>query len=278
MEKKSQLSSDIVGLMAKYWEPGRVKTRLGASIGMERSANLHQSFVHQLLCELGSHQELGIHETEQGGAGEHQDHRNWSFQWVASPPDSIDRCRRQIAKWDLGPIEIADQGDGDLGDRMWRWFSKFGQPFDRQQSADSSSAPRDASVAKAILIGSDCPLLSRSDIADAIGRLDHSDVVLGPAVDGGYYLVGFRCPANPDAQAIFKNMVWSREDVFDVTCKRLSEIKMTVSVLPTREDVDTQSELERLRESLLDHSLKSEDAVKRLRRKIDRIMEGSDET
>lgn len=222
----------VVGVMAKFWESGRVKTRLGATIGMDQSAGLHQRFVKQLLCQLSSPANLtAASPPERNGAGQ----AGWKCQWVASPPDRIDDARQQVSQWGCDGIEVVDQGQGDLGDRMLRWFRK---------QLDGTTA------GSAVLIGADCPCLTSADLADALDELQTSDVVLGPAADGGYYLVGLRSPWRDDFDRLFQDITWSGPDVFEVTCQRVKDQGLSLSLLSTREDVDTESELTRLRQTL----------------------------
>ncbi|WP_068259467.1 TIGR04282 family arsenosugar biosynthesis glycosyltransferase [Rubripirellula obstinata] len=263
-KRKQTEHSSVLGVMAKFWQPGRVKTRLGSTIGMERSAQLHQLFVGHLLSEM---------------TGDESGKRGWHTQWVSSPSDCLEVSRQQISLWNLEQneqcVDVVDQGEGDLGDRMYRWF-------DRQLGADDLAAheppKREAIFQKAILIGADCPLICRSDITLALEKLRHSDAVLGPAADGGYYLIGFRAPLNPQTKRVFSEIAWSQDDVFDVTCQRIKEVGMTVSFLPTQEDVDTEVELNRLRTSLAENFPTSAASVKRLSESIDQVLKTEHES
>jgi rSAM/selenodomain-associated transferase 1 len=218
----------VVGIMAKFWESGQVKTRLGATIGMEQSAALHRRFLQQLLGQLVLPATSSLAKNGAGQGG-------WKSQWVASPPQRIDDARRQVAQWGCDGMEVVDQGQGDLGDRMLRWF--------REQISGKNAG-------SAVLIGADCPCLTAADLADALDELRGADVVLGPAVDGGYYLIGLRSPWRDDFDRLFQDMAWSGPDVFEVTCQRVKSAGLSLSLLSTREDVDTKSELTRLREML----------------------------
>ena len=97
-----------------------------------------------------------------------------------SPHDTIQIFRQELEKWQLSQKwTVIPQGNGDLGTRMSDWFRETLSRDGRQN---------------AILIGGDCPLLLKSNIDAAAGCLLQSDVVLGPAADGGYYLIGMSGP------------------------------------------------------------------------------------
>ena len=204
--------------MMKYWEPGAVKTRLGATIGMPVSAQLHQAFVRHLcgqLAKSATDREL-----------------------VISPPERIADIERALKNWHIHSWGTRVQSSGDLGDRMATWF---------KESLEESRS--------AILIGADCPQLSHQTIATATSLLQNHDVVLGPAADGGYYLIGLRGSvlrqnSQDHIQRLFENMTWSQADVFEITCQRISELGMSLSLLSACEDIDTVSELTRLRTQL----------------------------
>ena len=112
-------------------------------------------------------------------------------------------------------VEVVDQGDGDLGAKMAR-----------------VEAP-------ALLIGSDCPCVTAPLLKAAAGALEDRRVVLGPANDGGYYLIGFSEPV----PFLFDNMEWSTPSVLPETLKRLVERGMGPAVLPELADIDTPEDL-----------------------------------
>ena len=218
-------SDRVIGILAKHWTPGSVKTRLGASVGMEASARLHRCFLLHLMQRL------------LGG--------DFAHQLILAPSDRIadgqtlanetksPRGQAETSKW-----RVIDQGEGDLGERMSRWFA-------RQLAPSNTSSP----TRHAVLIGADCPLIEQVDIDKAFSKLDQHDVVLGPAADGGYYLIGIRrCDSRMDRllQQLFANMAWSQEDVYQTSINRLKEGGWSCASLETREDIDTIDELENL--------------------------------
>jgi glycosyltransferase A (GT-A) superfamily protein (DUF2064 family) len=92
---------------------------------------------------------------------------------------------------------------------------------------------------QALLIGADIPGIDRTAVARAFSALADHDVVLGPARDGGYYLVGLSraCPA------IFRDIPWSTDRVLSRTLGRAEEEGLTVALLQAKGDVDTVDDL-----------------------------------
>ena len=115
------------------------------------------------------------------------------------------------------------QKGNDLGERMRNAFDELFQEGYEQ----------------AVLIGSDCPAISPPILEKAFEELDQSDIVIGPAEDGGYYLIGMkRLYAE-----LFENMKWSNQDVFSTTQARCEQFKLTVVLLPILPDVDEERDL-----------------------------------
>ncbi len=215
-----------LGMFAKFWAPGQVKTRLAASIGAVQAAHLHHAFVETLL-ERFRH------------AG---DRRSVVF----TPADR----GREFAALAGDDWELAAQAEGDLGERMQAWF-------------DGAFA---AGAERAVLIGSDSPTLPASLIESAFELLGHQSVVLGPADDGGYYLVGAARQTPP----IFERMAWSQPSLWSETVARLEALQWSYAALPCWYDVDDSDSLERLRAEL-ERAGESDLASSRLRRELARI-------
>jgi uncharacterized protein len=92
---------------------------------------------------------------------------------------------------------------------------------------------------RVVIIGSDCFELNEKIIADAFKILEESEVVLGPAKDGGYYLLGMR---NYYGQ-LFENKIWSTKNVLLDTLLDLSNLNLSFKLLPTLSDVDDEKDL-----------------------------------
>jgi uncharacterized protein len=128
----------------------------------------------------------------------------------------------QMTQW-LG-VDCALQGSGDLGERM----------------ASAIAQIHNRGAQRILLIGSDCPGLTTQILADGFEALNQHDVVLGPAADGGYYLIGMRAPQ----PILFAHMEWSHAGVLDQTIARLAGL--THYLLPTLHDIDVPDDLKYL--------------------------------
>ncbi len=129
-----------------------------------------------------------------------------------------EEARDLMEGW-LGPNHpYFPQADGDLGRRM-------------ESAVRSAFGRRAESV---ILLGGDCPYVSLPLLEKASNSLRLNDTVVGPALDGGYYLLGMNC-LNVE---LFRNVPWSTKDVFRITIERIKSMGLTTEVLESLEDVD----------------------------------------
>jgi len=120
-------------------------------------------------------------------------------------------------------FEKTIQKEGDLGEKMkYAFKSSFDNGFNRT-----------------VLIGSDCPEISKSLIDEAFKELAEADSVIGPSEDGGYYLIGL----SRFMPEIFDNVEWSTSSVFLSTIKTLDDLGATYRVLKKLNDIDTESDL-----------------------------------
>lgn len=88
---------------------------------------------------------------------------------------------------------------------------------------------------RAVIIGTDVPDISREHVAEAFAAMESSDLVLGPAHDGGYYLIGMK----RSWPRLFEGIAWSTKDVFRETLQRASQFGLSVHLLPELYDIDT---------------------------------------
>ena len=127
------------------------------------------------------------------------------------------------------PIHSAEnkqvQVGGDLGERMRNAFV----------------AHLESGMEKVVLIGTDCPSLEGTHLVQAFEALEHSDLVLGPARDGGYYLIGMKRRAD----FLFEGITWSSELVLSQTLTLAAEQGLHSSLLPILEDIDSLEDWER---------------------------------
>jgi rSAM/selenodomain-associated transferase 1 len=120
-------------------------------------------------------------------------------------------------------MELAAQDGDDLGARMSAAFER----------AFAAGARRVA------LVGTDVPALSRAHVEEAFTALGAHDVVLGPAADGGYYLIALS-RARPE---LFRDLPWGAGSVADLTQSRAAALGLTVARLAVCRDVDTMEDL-----------------------------------
>ena len=118
---------------------------------------------------------------------------------------------------------------------------------ERMEKALSSSF--DEGLEKVILIGSDIPQLRVEIICDCFRWLEECDMVLGPSLDGGYYLIGFstqgfRLVQEASKPRLFRDMSWSTEKVYQETLKRAHALGLSLSIAPMLLDIDTLDDLE----------------------------------
>ncbi|MFN2384120.1 MAG: TIGR04282 family arsenosugar biosynthesis glycosyltransferase [Gemmatimonadota bacterium] len=118
---------------------------------------------------------------------------------------------------------LVAQGPGDLGERLESVFA---------QLHASSKRPL-------IAIGSDCPGVTPARLREAFAALDTHAAVLGPALDGGYYLLGLTAPR----RELFRDISWSTADVAAVTQERLGRAGVSLALLPAERDLDTPADL-----------------------------------
>ncbi len=195
-------------VFAKAPEPGKVKTRLIPALGDAGAAALHRRLVMHCL-RAATDAKLGPVEL-----------------WCA--PDASDpfffECERELG------VGLYPQGEGDLGVRM--------------QEAFESVLAR---AGRAILVGSDIPALSAQYLRDAERVLaGGDDVVIGPAEDGGYVLIGLsRCDAE-----LFREIPWGGPRVLPETRQRIAALRWRLSELSALWDVDRPEDLVRLPEEM----------------------------
>lgn len=192
-------------VFAKAPTPGQVKTRLAGRLGFSGAAKLYQQLLRRTL-RLARAARLCPVEL-----------------WCA--PDAhhgfFVACRREYG------VRLRRQGAGDLGQRMERALHRTlaaGHP--------------------AVLIGGDCVSLSAADLRAALDLLDLGQpAVLGPAMDGGYVLIGLNRPC----PGLFQGIAWGTASVLAATRRRLRRTHRAWAELPPGWDVDTPDDLRRWR-------------------------------
>jgi len=127
--------------------------------------------------------------------------------------------------WPSSHFEKGLQPEGGLGQRMQQAFEEVLIKHDQ-----------------VIIIGSDCAELTSEMIQDAFDQLNRTDVVVGPALDGGYYLLGMKT-IHPE---LFQDIKWSTDQVFPTTIERIQAKGLTYATLPALSDIDYVEDWERL--------------------------------
>lgn len=178
---------------------GRVKTRLIPAIGAEAAATLYRRLLEHTLDVIGQLQDV---EKELWCDG-----------------SDADDCNGYAKRF--GMALHLQQGD-NLGERMCHAFETALQKFDL-----------------AVLIGSDSPEYKCDYLVQAFAALQQYDVVLGPAADGGYLLIGMKRAE----ERLFDGISWGSDKVLDQTRKRLAGSDLTWLELPTLHDVDEPGDL-----------------------------------
>jgi uncharacterized protein len=194
-------------VFVKYPEPGRVKTRLAADIGADEAARIYSRLA---LRQIGE-------------AVAATDAPPFVF---FDPAERDGEVEQWLAEYD-GRIALAAQMEGSLGERMHAAFRRI---FSRNETR------------RAVIIGTDCPGLDAARIGEAFVALDAHDLVLGPAADGGYYLLGMRTLL----PWVFEGMPWSTDRVLSATLDAAAAHGTRVGLLGELRDVDTVADLKAL--------------------------------
>jgi uncharacterized protein len=192
---------ECIVIFVRSPEKGAVKKRLAAVLDQDTVLHLYRQFVFDILRTVGP--------------------VPFGMRICFYPADA----KSKVADW-LGDeyIYMAQEGK-DLGERLENAFlTTFAAGFHR-----------------VVIIGSDIPDLPAEIVEEAIGSLASNDAVIGPATDGGYYLIGFR--AGRLLREAFAGVDWGTSTVFERTMDALSKHGFSVHLLPRWPDIDTYEDL-----------------------------------
>lgn len=201
-------AADCLIIFVKYPEPGLVKTRLAKDIGNEKATVLYKSFVETILRAT--------------------DDNNFKRIIFYTPPDKKD----EMNEWLGNDIEMYPQKGSNLGERL---YNAFRFTFDE-------------GAKKAVVIGTDSPLLDKKIALEAFKELDKNECVIGPAADGGYYLLGL----SRLCREIFHNIDWGTDKVYSQTLQALKGAGLGYCALEENFDIDEAADLKKLPKILLD--------------------------
>lgn len=208
------MSDTALAIMARYPEKGKIKTRLARSIGDDATLHLYQAF----LCDLA------------------QRFANWTcdLHWAYAPTEyDFAAFIATLVPEYAERMSVFPQQGPDLGSRLHQVFRTL---WMRQFHG-------------IIVIGSDSPQISRAIILEAQRALETTDVVLGPAEDGGYYLIGMHQPHD-----VFSGIPMSTEVVLERTIEKAEKQQLSVYLLEPLFDVDEQPDLIQLMNLLQEDS------------------------
>ncbi|MDZ8052002.1 MAG: TIGR04282 family arsenosugar biosynthesis glycosyltransferase [Aulosira sp. ZfuVER01] len=189
-------------IFTRYPEPGKTKTRLIPALGDFGAANLQKQMTEYTIFQVKELQKItGISFEVRFAGGSLQLMQDW-----------------------LGlALVYNSQDEGDLGERMKRSL------FDAFQSG----------MEQVIIIGTDCPGVNSQLLGSAFEQLRTCDIVLGPALDGGYYLIGLRSLI-PE---LFANIDWGTNQVLQQTVDIAQKLDLSHIYLPFLSDVDYPEDL-----------------------------------
>lgn len=197
-------TGELVAVFARAPELGKVKSRLCPPLTADEALALYRALVADTLTQLGRVQRP-----------------NLSRVLLLSQPLRHSNDLEIPKEW-----TVSIQSSGDLGERM---ASLFYTSFRRN-------------ISRVVLLGSDSPTLPLEVVHEAFDSLQTSDVVLGPAEDGGYYLIGARL----FVPEIFKNIAWGSGEVMNQTTTVLREKGLEFELLVPWYDIDRGDDLIKL--------------------------------
>jgi rSAM/selenodomain-associated transferase 1 len=184
-------------------QQGAVKSRLAEALGERVAGDLYKNFILDMLCAL-----------EKG---------DFPFSVCFYPADALEKIKKIFG----AHYHYVPQHGADLGERMEHCFS---QVFF-------------AGIGRAVLIGSDLPDLPLDIIDEAFASLRRAGAVIGPALDGGYYLIGFT--KDGFTPEIFRGMPWGTETVLQKTIDMLQNHQRAIHLLPNWGDIDSLEDLKK---------------------------------
>lgn len=202
---KGKAPTPVILLFLKAPAPGRVKTRLARDLGQHRACTIYRQMVEHQLASLPA---------------------GWPVEIHFAPASAA----LTFARWLGEHFSYFPQADGDLGNRL---RTATAGAFEKEHR-------------NVILIGGDCPGLDAAALEKCARFLENgADVVIGPAADGGYYLLGL----SRLVESLFEGIAWSGPDVAMTTAERAAAAGLRLEWLEEKEDVDDLASYRRARAS-----------------------------
>ena len=184
---------------AKWPRLGQVKTRLAKKLGDQAAYDIHLELTHAVLDNLSSSKEGDV--------------ELWFDKLSKYTPDTqtlVEKCQSLS-------VAIDCQSGKDLGERMYHALSFALKDYQ-----------------KVIIVGSDCPTVDKAYLGQAVKVLNDHDLVLGPAADGGYVLLG----ARKVAPTLLDSIAWGQGSVLRSTIEGADKLGLTYGLLESTWDVD----------------------------------------
>jgi uncharacterized protein len=192
-------SDQTIIVFVRAPESGRVKTRLAAELGSDDALGIYRRLAEHTLSVARQVRDAHV--------------------VVCYTPED---ARAAVAAWLGDDVALRAQRDADLGVRM----------------AGAIEEALTGGAGAVAIVGTDCPGLDPQLIERAFAELANADVVLGPAMDGGYYLLAVK----RNHPALFDGIPWSSPDTLAETLSAAADAGLRIALLEKRRDIDTAAD------------------------------------
>jgi uncharacterized protein len=209
LKQKNRVEKEAIIIFTRFPIPGQAKTRLIPHLGEDRAASLQRSMTEHTIAEAlkaKTMRPMAVEIYYKGGNS------------------------KEIEKWLGKNCSYHEQYSGDLGVKIIDAFTRsFGKGFE-----------------KVIIIGTDCPSLSSSIMLKGLEQLNNYNIIIGPAEDGGFYLMGLSRPPEP---ALFHNVHWGKDTVLESVLANTDTLNLSHDCLPVLSDIDRPEDLVHLHQA-----------------------------
>ncbi len=203
------VAKGAIAVLTRYPRPGRCKTRLIPLMGKRGASMLHKALAEHTISRLKTYV-------------------------IGHPADLIifysGAYEAEARKWLGEDIVYAAQPPGDLGAKIAYAFEMTFQ----------------IGYGRTLVLGTDCPDMDLKILDDAFSALESKDMVLGPAEDGGYYLVGLKHACSKE---LFEGIPWGSAQVLETTVERAKSLKLHLEMLPLLPDLDRPDDLLKVKDA-----------------------------
>lgn len=182
---------------------GKVKTRIAQQLGNEKALEIYRVLVQKTHEQLAKLTDWDV------------------YIYYSDFLEAVDWKPKE------GKISYRLQKGEDLGKKMRVAFEEVFQE----------------GYQKVLIIGTDCPEITAKILNEAAAELEHHDVVFGPAMDGGYYLLGMK----KIHDGLFQNIPWSTDSVLEISIQYLKQNQISFRTIRALSDIDTAEDWEKYR-------------------------------